>query len=130
MATELVWYELVDLTSYGIKYPKDWFYRCGHKPKLWEGSVCESLGQYSSEENALSRLKKWGDDKGLDSSLIAQIDSGYGRYYENNLSIVCEPVATLGIWYNAKDEPTTNELDRCYGTAAMVVRKTMELDRD
>lgn len=130
MATELVWYEVIDLTSYGMKYPKDWFYRCGHKQKCWDNSVCESLGQYSCKAKAIARLYKWANDKGLDAQKSINYDESYPSYYENDLSITCYCLMELGKWYDINDNLTTKREDQVYGIAAMVVKKVLELDRD
>ena len=129
MVTKLVWYEVIDLTSYGIKYPKDWCQRCGRKLRAWENSVCESLGQYSTEDKAIVRMKKWADEKGL-AFEPKLIPDGFGIYYENDLGITVQPRFEVGLWYDIYDNPTTDVFERSYGTGATVVKKTIELDKD
>lgn len=129
MAKELVWYEVKDLTSYGLKYPKDWYKRNGHNMKSWDDSVCETLGQYSSEEKAIDCLKKWANEKGLNPEDLDRTTFGI-EYYENDFSITCMPIAEFGVWYDIYDEVTTDKLERCYGTGAMIVKKIITLDED
>jgi len=130
MATELVWYEVIDITSYGLKYPTDWYIRCGNKPKFWENSVCESLGVYSCEEKAINRLKKFATDKGFIYEQYAKrIDNSY-PYYENDYEIDCYPLIEIGLWYDIYDQPVEKMFNRAYGTGAMVVKKVITLDKD
>ena len=128
MAKKLVWYEVIDLTSYGVKYPDDWYYRCGHLG-CWENSVCESLGLYSSKKKAVDRLRKWSDEKGFKFE-PKQIPNGVGVHYLDDLTITVEPIVELSHWYDIYDNPTDDAFKRSYGTGAMVVRKTLTLDED
>lgn len=129
MAKKLVWYEVIDLTSYGIKYPEDWYYRCGNKPRIWENSVYETLGSYSNIHKAIDCLKKWATDKGIvyKPKMIAK---GIGLHYLNDFTITVEPYMELGLWYDMYDNLTDDAFKRDYGTGAMIARKTIELDKD
>lgn len=129
MSKEIAWYEVIDLTSYGVKYPTDWYKRCGHNSKLWDTPVYESLGNYSTMEKASACLKRWAAEKGLDPNQSISLDP-YILYYENDYGIVCKAIEELGIWYDIRGEITTEKMKQCYGTAAMIVKKTLELDKD
>lgn len=129
MARKLVWYEVIDLTSYGIKYPKDWRQRCGRNPQCWENSVFETLGEYSSLTKAANRLKKWANEKGIKYK-PKNIPKGVGVHYLNDFSITVEPCVEIGLWYDVRDNLTDNLYERDYGTGAMIARKTIELDKD
>ena len=97
MATKLIWYDVIDLTSYALKYPKDWYYRSHGNYNAQEYPVNESLGKYSSEEKAIQRLKKWAEEKGLDPELMTKIEEKEPIYYEDDWAIDCIPICELGI---------------------------------
>ena len=129
MAKELVWYEVIDLTSFGLKYHDNWYEKCGKNYKLWDVSVCETIGRYSSEEKARDCLNNWLNEKGLDSEQLDR--SNYPiEYYEDSLAVTCTPITEVGLWYDVYDEVTINRMERSYGTGAMIVKKTMTLDED
>ena len=130
MAKEMIWYEVLDLTAYGIKYPNDWYDRCGKHLKLWEAPVCESLGVYSTQENAVNRLKKWANDKGIDYEENKYEPETKWPFYEGDFIVECIPVVEVGLYFNLRDEQTTNREGSCYSTSAMIIKKTMELDKD
>lgn len=129
MAKELIWYEVIDLTSAGIKYHDDWYYRFGHDLKRWDESVCESLGNYSNEEKAFECLKKWAEEKGIDLERVERFGSNI-EYFESDYSITVMPILELGLWYDIHDELTEDKIKQVYGTGAMIVKKTIELDKD
>lgn len=131
MAKELVWYEVIDTTSYAIKYPKDWYKRNGCSYYMREAPVLENLGNYSSMRNAVKRLKKWALDKGIDfKQNVSERSEAKFPYYENDFSVECYIIQEVGIWFDMHDNPTKNVYDRFYGTGAAIVKKTMELDKD
>ena len=134
MAKELTWYEVIDLTSWVIKYPTDWYERNGHSHYLREAPVFEHLGCYSSKKKAIERLKKWALDKGIcyNRNSIRDLKKlqSYPSYYESDLVVMCTIITEVGIWFDLHDEPAKDVWDRVYGTGAAVVKKTMELDKD
>lgn len=129
MLNELSWYEVVDLTSYVIKYPTDWFYKNGHNYSMREASVFENIGRYSTEEKAIARLRKFAESKGIDFDRNSMKCNPI-PYYEDEYGTECIPVFEVGIWFNMHDEQVKNSLDRIYGTGAMVVKKSITLDED
>lgn len=129
MLNELSWYEVVDLTSFVIKYPTDWYYKNGHNYNMREAPVCENIGRYSTEEKAIARLRKFAESKGIDFEKNSEKCDSI-PYYENNYGTECVTIFEVGIWFNIHDEPAKTLLDRIYGTGAMVVKKSIILDED
>ena len=130
MAKNLVWYEVIDLTSWGIKYPADWYERNGRRRYMEDAPVLETLGNYSSKTKAVKRLKEWSLQKGIDYESNKTKFPEKCLYFENDFNVTCEQILEVGIWFNINDEPAKNVYDRYYGTGAAIVKKTMELDKD
>ena len=129
MAKELVWYEVIDLTSWGIKYPKDWYARNGRRNYLREAPVCENIGCYSSKKKAIECLKKWAFEKGIDYDQNSRLFDKLS-YYENDFAITCTQIEEVGIWFDLYDNPAKEAWNRYYGTGAAIIKKTLELDKD
>ena len=132
MATELVWYEVLDFTSYITKYPKDWFYRNGRHIDAKYSPVLEPLGLYSTEEKAMEKLRKFAEEKGIPfDENFCKLELGYPDFYENSYNVTCFSIGEVGIWFNANDEPVKNiRDDSYYGTGAFIIKKVMTLDED
>lgn len=129
MSKSLVWYEVVDLTTYAVKYPKDWYERSGRKYSMREASVLENLGNYSSMRNAVNRLRKWALDKGINyDENCSKFPDAY--YYWDDSETECQCMMEVGIWYDLYDKQVTDPFERVYGTGAMIVKKTLELNKD
>lgn len=130
MATELVWYEVIDMTSVGIKYPNDWFTRCG---RIYEGKyypAFDILGKFSTEEKALRCLRKWAEEKGIDFEENSY-ESEIAEYYEPDCDAYCKIIKDVGLYYNSEDKQVErNSLKWLYCTSAMAVKKTLTLDED
>ena len=132
MATEMVWYEVIDMTSVGIKYPNDWFIRCGHDYKGHDFPAFDVLGRFSTEDKAKKCLQKWAAEKGIDyaENLYTNI---MAEYYEHDMGVCCKIVEEVGLYYDINDKQVDRYiswLDVCYQTSAVIVKKIMTLDED
>ena len=134
MTKELSWYEVIDLTSYGVKYPNDWYERCGRNRKWWDVPVSEVLGKYSTEENAIKGLRKWADEKGIPfEENSEELRRMYPIFCDDGLDCECYAIVQVGLYYDFKDNQVKRDDDLyCYSTSAIVVRKviTLTLDED
>ncbi|MCR4649216.1 MAG: hypothetical protein K5776_09080 [Lachnospiraceae bacterium] len=135
MATEIVWYEVIDMTSVGMKYPNDWFKRAGYNHKNYDNPAFDILGRFSTEEKAEKCLQKWAAEKGIDyaENLYVNIINGLAEYYEQDYSVCCKIIKEVGLYYNILNEQIdriTAYSDICYQTSAMLVKKTMILDEE
>ena len=133
MAKEVTWYEVIDLTSWVIKYPKDWYARNGRNYYLKEAPVFEHLGCYSSKKKAIERLKRWALEKGIDyyeNNHEFSTKEPLSYYYENDFAITCTQICEIGIWFDLHDNPAKDSWDRVYGTGAAIIKKTLKTDED
>ncbi len=127
MATELVWYEVIDLTSYVVKYP-DYAHVPCYIRHPWN-SINMSLGKYSTKEPALIRLKSWADENGLSFEKNTIPNPTY-PYYEDDYSVTCECVLIIGINYDPDgNQVSFDDPKQAYMIGAQVVKKHMTLDK-
>ena len=119
MAKKFVWYEVFDRTSNGLK---------NKNVNYWMDEFCEGepelLGNYSTKENAICRLKKWAEQKGITfednvHEEVIFLDS------HTNETIIC-----VGIYYSYKDEQVNYTDEWAYASEAMAIERCMELDED
>ena len=123
MAKEICWYEAIDVTSRGLKEPKQ---------NLWLddfcSTECELIGKYSSEENGIKRLKKWAEDKGIHFDEHFSVRRNH--FYWDEGADVSNLVMIVGLFYDLHDNEVTIDDDYDYATFAVLIKKTMKLDED
>ena len=128
MTKELVWYEVIDMTSVVIKYPKDWFYKCGRNYKGDDTPAVETIGRFSTEEKALDCLQKWAEEKGLNFAENLHVNT-IGELYNPSDDRYFEIIKEVGLYYDIDNNPVEYEkLDWVYSTSAMLIKYKILLD--
>ena len=117
MAKEVVWYEVYDITSNGLNDPKLNYFI----DDFCELKKSELLGRYSTKENAVARLRKWAEQKGIcfEDNVFTKAD------YTLTKIEVC-----VGIFYSLDDIPLKYTDDWAYGSQSVAIQKVMLLDED
>lgn len=123
MAKEIAWYEVIDVTSRGLKEPE---------ANLWLDDFCQSeselIGKYSTEENGIKRLKKWAEDKGIDYDEHFLVQMNH-FYWDEGIDLD-HLITIVGLFYDYHDNEVTADDDFNYATYAILIKKTMVLDED